>query len=193
VKVAIVGGTGDFGRALARRLQQEGDDVVIGSRDHERARAAAADVGVAGEQNAAAVQGADLVVIACEADAAVETAKSLRSAIGTIPVLCVASRLRAESPSLAERVAEELDGPVAAGLHTVAARTIGDKQDTLVCGDDAEAKAAALALAGRAVDGRAFDAGPLVNARVLEGLTGVIVAINRRHKAHAGVRITGVE
>jgi 8-hydroxy-5-deazaflavin:NADPH oxidoreductase len=193
VRVAIVGGTGDFGRALARRLHQQGDDVVIGSRDRERARAAAAEVGVDGEQNTAAVEGAELVVIACEADAAIETARSLRAAIGSTPVLCVASRLRAETPSLAERVAEELDAPVAAGLHTVAARTIGEQQDALVCGDDADAKAAALVVAEHAVAGRAYDAGPLVAARTLEGLTGVIVAINRRHKAHAGVRITGVE
>jgi NADPH-dependent F420 reductase len=188
-----VGGTGDFGRALARRLHQQGDDVVIGSRDGERARAAAAEVGVVGEQNNAAVKDAELVVIACEADAAVETARSLRDEIGSTPVLCVASRLRPETPSIAERVAEELDAPVAAGLHTVAARTVGEKQDTLVCGDDADAKAAALAVAERAVDGRAFDAGPLAAARTLEGLTGVIVAINRRHKAHAGIHVTGVE
>jgi NADPH-dependent F420 reductase len=193
VRVAIVGGTGDFGRALARRLREQGDDVVIGSRDGDRARAAAADVGVTGRENTVAVEGAELVVIACEADAAIETARRLRSAIGSTPVLCVASLLRAEIPSLAERVAEELDAPVAAGLHTVAARTVGEKQDTLVCGDDAEAKAAALAVAGRAVGGRAFDAGPLASARTLEGLTGVIVAINRRHKAHAGISVIGVE
>jgi 8-hydroxy-5-deazaflavin:NADPH oxidoreductase len=193
VRIAIVGGTGDFGRALARRLDQLGEDVVIGSREQARARAAADDVGVKGEENAVAVQGAEIVVIACEADAAVETAQSLRAAIGTTPVLCVASRLRAEAPSIAERVAEALDAPVAAGLHTVAARTIGQKQDTFVCGDDADAKKVALTVAERAVEGRAFDAGPLVNARTLEGLTGVIVTINRRHKAHAGISVTGVE
>lgn len=193
MKVAIVGGTGAFGRALARRLREQGDDVVIGSRDADRARAAAEEAGVHGDENAIAVRGAELVVIACEADAAIETARRLRSAIGTTPVLCVASRLRAETPSIAEQVERELDAPVAAGLHTVAARTVGEAQDALVCGDDTTAKAPALEVAGRAVAGRAFDAGPLANARVLEGLTGVIVAINRRHKVHAGVHITGVE
>jgi predicted dinucleotide-binding enzyme len=93
--------------------------------------------------------------------------------------------------SLAERIAEQLDAPVAAGLHTVAASTIGEEQDALVCGDD-EAKRLALELAGRAVAGRAIDAGKLSNARALEGLTGVIVAVNKRYKAHAGVRLTGV-
>ena len=193
MKVAIVGGTGAFGKALARRLREQGDDVVVGSRDAERAQAIAAEVGVTGAANADAVAGVDLVVLAVDADAVIETARGLRGAIGATPVLCVASRLRAEAPSLAETVAEELDGPVAAGLHTIAARTVGAAQDALVCGDDAAAKELALAVAGRAVAGRAFDAGGLANARTLEGLTGVIVAINRRHKAHAGVRITGLE
>lgn len=193
MKVAIVGGTGAFGKALARRLREQGDDVVVGSRDTARAQAIAAEVGVAGAANADAVAGVDLVVLAVDAEAATDTARALRGAIGATPVLCVASRLRAEAPSLAERVAEELDAPVAAGLHTVAARTVGADQDALVCGDDAAAKEAALAVAGRAVSGRALDAGGLANARALEGLTGVIVAINRRHKAHAGIRITGLE
>jgi predicted dinucleotide-binding enzyme len=107
-------------------------------------------------------------------------------------VLSVASELTVKGErSLAERISEELDAPVAAGLHTVAASTVGGKQDTLVCGED-PAKELALELAGRAVDGRAVDAGPLKSARALEGLTGVIVAVNKRYKAHAGIRLTGV-
>jgi predicted dinucleotide-binding enzyme len=132
-------------------------------------------------------------VLACDASAALATARNLREAIGTTPVLCVASELAVKSvPSIAEQVADVLDAPVAAGLHTVSARTVGGEQDALVCGDDEGAKALALELAGRAVDGRAYDAGPLANARALEGLTGVLVAINKRYKAHAGVRLTGV-
>ena len=140
-----------------------------------------------------AVAGVDLIVLAVDASAAVDTTRSLRGAIGTTPVLSVASELHVKGErSLAEQVAEELDAPVAAGLHTVAARTVGSEQDALVCGDDESAKALALELAGHAVDGRAYDAGPLRNARTLEGLTGVIVALNKRYKAHAGIRLTGV-
>lgn len=193
MKVAIVGGSGPFGRALARRLHEQGFEVVVGSRDPERARAVAAEVGAAGDANDGAVAGADVVVLAVDADAVVATARSLRAAIGTTPVLCVASRLRAETPSLAEQVADELDAPVAAGLHTVAARTVGREQDALVCGDDERAKEPSLAVAAAVVAGRAIDAGPLANARALEGLVGVIVAVNRRHKAHAGVRVTGLD
>jgi 8-hydroxy-5-deazaflavin:NADPH oxidoreductase len=192
VKVAIVGGTGAFGTALARRLAEQGDEIVIGSRDPERGRAAGAKLGVQGAGNADSVAGVDLVVLACDADGLVDIARELRAAIGTTPVLSVASELTVKGErSLAERIADQLDASVAAGLHTVAASTIGEEQDALVCGDD-DAKALALELAGRAVTGRAIDAGKLRNARALEGLTGVIVAVNKRYKAHAGIRLTGV-
>lgn len=192
MRVAILGGTGKFGTALARRLAST-DDVVIGSRDADRARTAAADLGVRGASNEDAVEGVELVVLAVDASAALDTARALRAAIGTTPVLSVASELIVKGErSLAERIADELDAPVAAGLHTVAASTIGEEQDALVCGDDDDAKALALELAGHAVAGRAFDAGKLRNARALEGLTGVVVAVNKRYKAHAGIRLTGV-
>jgi NADPH-dependent F420 reductase len=192
VKVAILGGTGAFGSALARQLATT-DDVVIGSRNAERARTAAAELGAAGATNEDAVADVDLVVLACPASAALVTVQALRDAIGTTPVLSVASELQVKGDrSLAEHIAEALRAPVAAGLHTVAASTIGQEQDALVCGDDERAKALALELAGRAVTGRAIDAGPLKNARALEGLTGVIVSVNKRYKAHAGVRLTGV-
>jgi NADPH-dependent F420 reductase len=192
VKVAIVGGTGKFGTALARRLAEQGDEVVVGSRDAERGLAAGAELGVQGGSNADSVVGVDLVVFACDADGLLELTKELRAAIGSTPVLSVASELTVKGErSLAERISELLDAPVAAGLHTVAASTVGGEQDALVCGED-PAKELALELAARAVDGRAFDAGPLKNARALEGLTGVIVAVNKRYKAHAGIRLTGV-
>jgi hypothetical protein len=205
VRVAVVGGTGPFGRALATRLEEVGIEVVIGSRDAERASAAAEELGVEGRANAEAVRDADLVVLATNADAAVETARSLRREIGETPVLCVASELRftatgvLPSPgaaSLAERVRAELDAPVVAGLHSLAASTLGKErppdEDALVCGDDDEAKALALELAERITSGRAFDAGPLESARSLEGLTAVIVNLNKRYRGHAGIRVTGL-
>ena len=192
MRVAVVGGTGPFGRALARRLHEAGVQVVVGSRDAQRAQDAAAEFGGDGAENGDAVRGVDLVVLAVDADAVVDTARTLRDAIGATPTLCVASELVSQTPSLAEQVAEILEGPVAAGLHTVAARTVGAEQDTLVCGDDDASKSLALEVAAHAVAGRAIDAGPLKNARALEGLTGVIVAVNKRHKAHAGVKLTGL-
>jgi 8-hydroxy-5-deazaflavin:NADPH oxidoreductase len=205
VRVAVVGGTGAFGRALATRLSAAGDAVVIGSRDADRAQTAAEQLGVEGGPNQEAVRGVDLVVLAVAAGAAVQTANSLARAIGATPLLSVASELRfgkgtvrpgSEGASVAEQVAEVVPGPVAAGLHSLAASTLGGTrppdEDALVCGDDSHAKELSLDLASRIVAGRALDAGPLANARALEGLTAVIVTLNRRYKGHAGIRITGL-
>jgi NADPH-dependent F420 reductase len=205
MRVAIVGGTGPFGRALAARLAEAGDEVALGSRDAERARVAAAELGVEGAENAQAVSGADLAVLAVKAEAALDTARELAAALGTTPLLCVASELRfsgdgvrpsTAATSLAERVAELVDGPVVAGLHSLAAASLGAAEardeDACVCGDDPGAKALALELAGRLVRGRALDVGPLAGARALEGMTAVIVNVNRRYKGHAGLRFTGL-
>ena len=205
MRVAILGGTGPFGRALATRLAQAGMAVVIGSRDAERAAEIAAELGVEGATNADAACDADIVVLATNAEGALESARSLRDAIGTTPLLSVASELRfaatgvlptSEATSIAERIQAVLDGPVVAGLHSLAASNLADKEpdeDALVCGDDVEAKALALELASLVTSGRALDAGPLASARALEGLTAVIVNLNKRYRAHAGLKVTGIE
>jgi NADPH-dependent F420 reductase len=190
---------------VATRLAAAGHDVVIGSRDRDRAAATAAELGVEGETNSEAVTGADLVLLAVKAEAAIETARELAVAIGSTPVLSVASELRftaegvlpsPEARSLAERAQDELEAPVLAGLHSLAASTLGGDEppheDAFVCGDDAEAKTLALELAASLVAGRALDAGPLASARALEGLTAVIVNLNKRYKGHAGIRVTGL-
>ena len=209
MKVAILGGTGSFGRALAARLAAAGDDtIVIGSRDAERAQATAAELGggrLSGATNDEAVRGVDLAVLAVKAEAALETAGDVAAALGTTPLLCVASAIRFEkgvgmlpdpdAASLAERVQAVVRGPVAAGLHSIAAANLAEEQpdeDALVCGDDARAKELSLELAAKLVGGRALDAGPLASARALEGLTAVIVNLNRRYKAHTGIRVSGI-
>jgi 8-hydroxy-5-deazaflavin:NADPH oxidoreductase len=203
VKVAVLGGTGSFGQAVAKRLVDAGVEVVIGSRDEARAREAAEGLGAAGAANEAAVAGADLVLLAVKSDAAVGTARELRAAIGTTPVLSPCAELvfgpggvkpTPEATSIAERIAAELDAPVAAGLHSLAASNLAEApadEDALVCGDEG-AKELALEVAGRLVSGRAVDCGPLASARALEGMTAVIVNVNKRYKAHAGLRVTGL-
>jgi NADPH-dependent F420 reductase len=205
VKVAIVGGTGAFGRALAARLARAGYDVAVGSRDSQRAFERGIELGVRGASNAEVVGDADLVVLAVKSNAALETAHELDDAIGDTPVLCVASDLRfteagvlpgRESVSLAEELAETIRAPVASGLQSVSAvelaRPEPPDQDALVCGDDDRAKQPALEVAGKVVAGRAIDVGPLANSRALEALTAVILNVNRRFGAHAGLRLTGL-
>jgi 8-hydroxy-5-deazaflavin:NADPH oxidoreductase len=204
MKVAIVGGTGPFGRGVAARLAAAGDEVVVGSRDADRAAAVAGALGVRGARNEDAVEGVELVVLAVDAQAALETATALSRFVGATPLLSVASELRfrdrralpADEPtSLAERIAAAVDAPVAAGLHSLAAGKLAHErpaEDALVCGDDEHAKELALELAGHVVAGRAIDVGPLAVARGLEAMTAVIVNVNRRYKGHAGIRLTGL-
>jgi NADPH-dependent F420 reductase len=203
VKVAVVGGTGDFGLALAHQLVAAGHEVVIGSRDVERAHAKAAEVGARGATNEEAVRDVELVVLAVKAEAALHTAAYLADEISA-PVLSVASELRftkqgvypgEEGLSLAEQTQELLQAPVVAGLHSLAAMSLTHGKaegDALICGDDAAAKELALALAGELVTGRALDSGPLASARALDGMTAVIINLNKRYRAHAGVQFTGL-
>jgi NADPH-dependent F420 reductase len=203
VKVAIVGGTGAFGRALAKRLAEIGrDDVVVGSRDPERAKTTADELGVAGAQNADAVRDVDLVVLAVKSNATLATAAELADAIGKTPVLCVASDLRftdggvlpgRHQGSLAEEVARVVRGPVASGFQSFAAANVvaGDPGDALICGEGSDAKTLALELAEH-LGARGIDVGPLANSRALEGMTSVILNVNKLYKAHAGIRLTGL-
>jgi NADPH-dependent F420 reductase len=203
MKVVIVGGTGAFGRALAQRLHEIGsDEVVIGSRDAERAQATADELGVSGGRNEDVVRDADLVVLAVKSNATLQTAAELADAIGKTPVLSVASDLRftkegvlpgKHQGSLAEEVARVVRAPVASGMQSFAAANVisGDPGDALICGDDADAKELALELA-RHLSARAIDVGPLANSRALEGMTAVILNVNKHYHAHAGVRLTGI-
>ena len=205
MKVGIVGGTGAFGRVLAARLRDLGFDVAVGSREHQRGWERAIELGVRGGSNEEIVRDADLVVLAVKSNAALETAKELSEAIGETPVLCVASDLLftengilpgRDSLSLAEELAQTIEAPVASGLQSVSAfelaRAEPPDQDALICGDDARAKELALALAEKLVAGRAVDVGPLANSRALEAMTAVILNVNKKFKAHAGVRLTGI-
>ena len=206
MRIAIVGGTGTFGRALAQRWLREDHEIVIGSRDRERAERQAAVIGAAGGTNAEAVQGADLVVLAVQSGAAVETARQLEREIGSTPVLCVASDLLVtrdgvypgrNEGSIAEDIAAIVDGPVVSGFQALPAAQLALPklldEDVLVCGDHAETKALVLELGQALVSGRGVDAGPLANARALEGMTAVIVHVNRTYKIVAGLRLTGFE
>ncbi len=203
MKLAIVGGTGAFGRALAKRLAELGqDEIVVGSRDAERARVTAEELGVEGGRNQDIVGDVDLVVLAVKSNATLSTAAELAEAIGRTPVLCVASDLRftdegvlpgKHQGSLAEEVARVVRAPVASGLQSFAAANVldGDPGDALICGADSDAKTRALELAER-LGARAIDAGPLENSRALEGMTSVILNVNKRYKTHAGIRLTGL-
>jgi NADPH-dependent F420 reductase len=205
MKVAIVGGTGAFGRALARKLHDNGHEVAVGSRDAQRGRERAIELGVEGGANHDVVRGVDLVVLATKSNGTVDTARELADAIGEAPVLCVASDLAftdngvlpgRDQTSIAEEVSEIVRGPVASGLQSLSAAHLGaanlPDEDALICGDDPHAKELAFELASELVAGRAVDVGPLANSRALEAMTAVILNVNRAYGVTAGLRLTGL-
>jgi NADPH-dependent F420 reductase len=205
MKVAIVGGTGAFGRALAARLRDLEFEVAVGSREHQRGWERGVELGVRGGSNAEIVEDAELIVLAVRSNATLDTARELGEAIGETPVLCVASDLLftergilpgRDERSLAEELAETIEAPIASGLQSISAVELAANdlpdQDALICGDDPRAKEPALELAGKLVGGRALDAGPLANSRALEAMTAVILNVNKHYRAHAGLRLTGI-
>jgi NADPH-dependent F420 reductase len=205
LRVAILGGTGSFGRALGQRLLRLEHEVAIGSRDPERARELGLSYGFEGGANEDVVGGADLVVLATRSGAAIDTARALAGAIGETPLLCVASDLHFDDTgvtpgrsgrSIAEEVADLVPGPVAAGFQSLAAAHLllrdPPEEDVFVCGEETRAKELSLELGSQIVAGRAIDAGPLANARALEGMTSVILNVNKRYRSNAGIRLTGL-
>ncbi len=209
--VGVLGGTGEQGRGLARRLALAGHRVSIGSRDAGRASSIAGEIGldVAGLSNEDCARACDVVIVAVpwEGHAALLTA--LRDALrGKVVVDCVnplgfdkqgAFALHVEEGSAAQQAAAILDeSRVVAAFHHVSAVLLLDEAvdsidtDVLVLGDDREATDTVQALAGRITGVRGVYAGRLRNAGQVEAMTANLISMNRRYKAHAGLRVTDV-
>jgi|SRR5580693_1213971 8-hydroxy-5-deazaflavin:NADPH oxidoreductase len=211
--VAILGGTGDQGRGLARRLALAGNRVIIGSRNAGRAEAAAAELGsppqVTGVENEEAARVADLVIVAVPWEGHAELLAGLAGALeGKIVVDCVnpiAFDARGAYPipvpegSAAQQAAAVLRGSTVVGaFHHVSAMLLLDPEvdefdlDVMVLGDHRHATDLVQALADRIPGMRGVYAGRLRNCGQVEALTANLVSVNRRYKAHAGLRITDI-
>jgi NADPH-dependent F420 reductase len=209
--ISVLGGTGEQGRGLARRLALADCRVVLGSRDAGRAEAAAADLPgqVSGTDNAGAAAKGDVVIVAVPWDGHRELLQSLAAELtGKVVVDCVnplgfdkqgAYALAVEEGSAAQQAAAVLPGSrVVAAFHHVSAVLLLDEQvdrvetDVLVLGDDRAATDLVQALADLVPGMRGVYAGRLRNAHQVEALTANLISVNRRYKAHAGVRITDV-
>ncbi|HEY7489307.1 MAG TPA: NADPH-dependent F420 reductase [Streptosporangiaceae bacterium] len=211
LSIGILGGTGDQGKGLARRFGLAGHHVIIGSRRLERAQQAAADCGgglVRGAENAGACD-AGVVVIAVPWEGHRATLESLRAELaGKIVIDCVnpmgfdkrgAFPLPVEEGSAAQQAAAVLpESRVVAAFHHVSSVLLLDPEvdemdlDVLVLGDDREATDVVQALAHRIPGMRGVYGGRLRNAGQIEALTANLISINRRYKAHAGLRVTDV-
>jgi NADPH-dependent F420 reductase len=215
--VAVLGGTGPQGRGLARRFAAAGLAVVIGSRSADRAEATATELAsatggdVTGADNEGAAAAGDIVIVAVPWDGHGELLKSLATALaGKIVVDCVnplgfdkkgAFVLEVEEGSAVEQAARLLpDSRVVGAFHSVSAVKLEDPDvaevdtDILVLGEGEDREACDIVqdLAGVIPGVRGIYGGRLRNAHQIESLTANLIAINRRYKAHAGIRITDI-
>ncbi len=219
-RVAVIGGTGPQGKGLGYRFARGGHDIVLGSRAAEKGEAAAAEVReklaaatgageVGGASNAEAVAQCDVVLLAVPYDGHDDLVASLplagKTVISCVNPLAFDKRgahgkvINGGEGSAAES-AQELapDATVVGAFHNVSAVGLWDEpgfldEDVIVVGDVVEAKEVAMALA-ESVTGRVgIDGGKLRLARQLEPFTAVLISINRKYKAHSGLRITGLD
>jgi len=217
--VCIIGASGALGFGLAVRLGRAGVPVVIGSRDAERAagavdraREAVPQGEFSGAENAAAVAQAQTVILSVPFRSQSETLTNLKGAWregqllidATVPLAAAvsgkATRMLGVWQGSAAQQAQEMAGEgvrVVSALHTVSATALSDldhelSEDVLLCGDARADKRAAAELLQR-IDGlRCVDCGRLEMARITESLTAMLIAVNSRYKAHAGIRLTGL-
>jgi len=217
--IPIIGGTGALGEGLATRWAKAGVPVVIGSRSAERAgeaaeriRTAVPGAEVSGMQNEEAAAQGEIVFLTVPFRAQSENLNNLRGALRpgqllvdcTVPLAAAVSGKATRSLGVwqgsAAQQAQEMvpDGvTVVAALHTVGAPTLADTEaeldeDVLVCGDKKADKARVARLIELIGGLRAVNAGPLEMARIVEQLTPMLISINSRYKAHAGIRLTGL-
>jgi NADPH-dependent F420 reductase len=209
--VGVLGGTGDQGRGLAYRLAKAGQQVIIGSRSAERAQAAAEELGlgVRGLDNAECARASDIVIVAVPWDGHAKTLEALREDLaGKLVIDCVnplgfdkkgAYALKPEEGSAAEQAAALLpDSRVTAAFHHLSAVLLQDPAveridtDVMVLGESRADTDVVQALAARIPGMRGIFAGRLRNAHQVESLVANLISVNRRYKAHAGLRVTDV-
>lgn len=211
--IAVLGGTGPQGRGLARRFAQAGLTVVLGSRTAEKGSRAAAElseaigVTVTGADNQSAAEAGDVVLVVVPWDGHGELLSKLKPELdGKIVVDCVnplgfdkqgAYALKVEEGSATEQAAAILtESTVVGAFHNVSAVSLEDPKlatvetDVLVLGDDRAATDLVQELANAIPGVRGVYGGRRRNAHQVEALTANLISINRRYKAHAGVRIT---
>ncbi|UQI43936.1 NADPH-dependent F420 reductase [Streptomyces sp. HU2014] len=209
--VGVLGGTGDQGRGLAYRLAKAGQQVIIGSRAADRARTAAEELGlgIEGADNAECARRSDIVIVAVPWGGHAKTLEGLREELaGKLVIDCVnplgfdkkgAYALKPEEGSAAEQAAALLpDSRVTAAFHHLSAVLLSDPEiaeidtDVMVLGESRADTDLVQALAGRIPGMRGVFAGRLRNAHQVESLVANLISVNRRYKAHAGLRVTDV-
>jgi hypothetical protein len=217
-KIAIIGGAGELGFGLALRWAQAGAEVLIGSREAAKAEDAAARVkaavpgaNVAGFDNVQAAAQAGIVVLAVPFSAQAAIVKSIKPALKNAILVDASVPLAATIGGRPTRLLGVWEGSAAqqaqgllpgvtvlSAFHNLSAEvlhdlTAGSDCDILICGDDAAAKERLSALVKLIPGLRPLDAGALEMSRIVEGITALLISLNRRYKTHhSGIRITGI-
>ncbi len=210
--ISILGGTGKEGSGLALRWAKAGHTVIIGSRSAERAQHAAAEINAQlgvdtarGMDNDSAVRASDIAVLTVPAEAQIATLDGLKLALTGKILVDATARVDAKDPQpptgkASARLAQELLGAgvrVVAAFQNVPAHALKKldlelASDVLVCGDDPDARAEVVKLA-EAAGMQAYEAGGLDNGIVVEGLTALIINVNKRYKSKTGgIRVSGI-
>jgi len=213
--IGVLGGTGKEGKGLAYRWAKAGYKVLIGSRSSERAVTAASEIiqllegssSVVGTSNLEAAQLAEIVVLTVPYEAHRETLESVKDVLKgkllidvTVPLAKPRNKVQMPPAGSAAQEAREIlgeDVQVAAAFQNTSHElllTDDDLEcDVLVTGTSKEARAEALTVVD-AAGLIGWDAGPIENSVVVEGLTSVLIHINKQYDStHAGIKITGVE
>lgn len=213
--IGFIGGTGPEGRGLALRFALAGEDVLIGSRDADRAQQAADSVreiaptiSIGGGLNAEVAKRSDTIVVAVPYAAQKPTLESLKGELSGKLIINVvapltfskgiASAVRVDAGSAALEAREIVpDATHTAAFHNVSAQEllVPDRPldtDIVVFGEEAEAKKKVIALAETIKGARGVDGGGLENARYCEDLTALLLNINRIYKAHSMIKIVGI-
>ena len=215
MKIAILGGTGDQGPGLALRLALAGEDVIIGSRAKEKAEKVAeelnAELGakkIQGTDNVQAAAAAEIVMMTVPYSAHLPTLETVKTHLQGKIFIDVSVPLDPENPrkmkmppaGSATEEAQEFLGEgtkVVAAFQNVAAHLLRDPKhhidcDILVCGNDVEAKKIVIGLISK-MGMRGYNVGTADNARVVEGLTSILIRLNIQNKVKgAGIRLTGL-
>ena len=215
MKIAIFGGTGDLGRGLAINFAAAGHEIIVGSRSQERADQAAEGLREALPEgtftpleNVAAAEAGELAIVSIPWEGIEATIPPMAEALAGKVVISVVNALTfgksgaiavkdIPNGSCAQQIQELApEAKVVVAYNNLPAAGLQHREhlgaDVLVCGKSKAAREEVIELTKAIPGTRALDAGPLANALIIEGMTAVIINLNKRYKGHAGLRVTGL-
>lgn len=218
MKIAIFGGTGDLGRGLAINFAAAGHEIVVGSRSQERADQAAETLREALPsgtftplENVEAAQAGEMAVVSIPWEGIEATIPPMADALADKVVVSVVNALKFGKSGAIAMQGDELpaascahqiqdlapEAKVVVAYNNLPAAGLQEQHhlgaDVLICGKSKAAREAVIELTASIPGTRGLDCGPLANALIIEGMTGVIIQLNKRYGGEASLAISGLE